>query len=513
MSALLLLAGLLLSGGDVRFDESTLEFEGRLLDHRFVDPDGDGVSSLCVALLRPDGTRELRLHALEPRRIAPRPSHTVPVLEDVLAYGFADVREEPGEELLFLTRTGAYSYSLTREGYRGNIARLATLDLIYSVPDRRELPFWAYTVPGGAGERDLVLLPGRGGLVALGPSRDGESGDPYEVRTGFRADGREVDTGDERGEVSLSGRGGVRLSFRGGSDGDGPFLDEGDQAGSLLRGGESYRAPALVDLDGDGLRDLLLQVEDELRVYLCGADGLPSAPTRVEVLPPELEEAALTLVELNGDGRLDLLARVSEEGSALENSEQRLFLHLAGPGRLLQEAPAQVLRFEAATLRASVADLHGDGRPDLLLRKFTMPSVIESVSGLEFELAHLAFFGTGERVPFERKPALNQVEVFGAESVGDAIKRRRLERDCDGDGLPDLVEVDTRGRIAVRRVLRDSGFFSGETWELEESAWKRFETRGSILSLEVHDLDGDGLADLVSPGPRSITLLLSERGR
>ncbi len=75
------------------------------------------------------------------------------------------------------------------------------------------------------------------------------------------------------------------------------------------------------------------------------------------------------------------------------------------------------------------------------------------------------------------------------------------------------MEVDARGRIAIRRVVRDSGFFSGETWELEETAWKRFETRGSILSLEVHDLDGDGLADLVSPGPRSITVLLSERGR
>lgn len=510
MSLALLLLAAGLGPADVRFDDASLEFDGRLLDHRFVDPDGDGTSALCVAILRPDGTRELRLHALETRRIAPEPSHRVPVLEDVLAYGFADVREEPGAELLFLTRSGAYSYSLTRDGYRGNIARLATVDLIYSVPDRRELPFWAYTVPGGAGEQDLVLLPGRGGLVALGPRREGEGEEPYEVWSSFRPDDRVRDGGDGA-EAAVSGSGRMRISFTAAAE-DGPFLDDG-AGSSLISGGESYRAPALVDVDGDGRRDLLLRVEEELRVHLCGDAGLPSAPTRVELLPPELEDATLTLVELSGDGFLDVLATVEEDEGALENSEQRVFVHLGGPDRLLSEAPAQVLRFEAATLRASVGDLNGDGRPDLLLRKFVMPSVLESVSGLEFELAHLAFFGTGGRVPFERKPALNHVEVYGAETIGDVVKRRRLEMDCDGDGRLDLVEVDARGRIAIRRVVRDSGFFSGETWELEETAWKRFEARGSILSLEIHDLDGDGLADLVSPGPRSITVLLSERGR
>lgn len=513
MSLVLLLTGAALAAGDVRFDDASLEFDGTVLDHRFVDPDGDGTTSLCVALLRPDGTRELRLHPLEERRLAPEPSHAIPVLEDVLAYGFADVREEPGEELLFLTRTGAFSYSLERNGYRGNITRLATLDLIYSVPDRRKLPFWAYTVPGGAGDRDLVLLPGRGGLVALGPREEGDEGeDPYVARARFGAEGLERDEGSSMPDAGVSGRGGLQLNFEL-ARGEGPFLAEGPE-GSLLSGGESYEAPALVDVNGDGLRDLLLLDDDRLRVHLCGPRGLPSAPTRVELVPEELrEQPTLTLVELNGDGYLDVLASSAGERGSFTNDEQRVFVHLGGPEHLLSERPDQVLRFEAATLRAFAGDLNGDGRTDLLLRKFVMPSAVEAVSGLEFELSHLAFFGTGGRVPFERKPALNHSESYDVDTIGEVVKRRRLERDCDGDGLLDLVEVDVRGRIAIRRVVRDSGFFSGETWELEDSAWKRLDARGSILALEVHDLDGDGLADLVSPGASSITVFLSDRGR
>lgn len=525
MSALglTLLAAIAAAPGDeVRHIDASLEFDGELLDHRFVDPDGDGTLSLCVAVRKKDGTRELRLHALTRRGVDPEPEHSIAVLEDVLAYGFADVRDEPGAELLFMTRTGAYSYSLTKDGYRGNILRLATLELLYNVPDRRALPYWAYTVKGGAGDRDLVLLPGREALAVFGPRRttedDGarEAPDPYEVWALFDGSGGETwSPGDDEEGASMSGSGQLELQI---SRRDQEiFLSSAAVSGSLISAGESYQAPALVDLDGDGRRDLVLLVEDNLHIHMASTGGISAVATRVEALPEVIADAPgsadIEFADLNGDRYLDLLVRIESDSEGFENSEMRVLVLLGAEGRLVPEEPQQVFRFEAGMLRLHVADANADGRPDLLMRKFVLPSMLETVSGLEFELTHLAYFGQEGRLPFERKPDLNQTEVYGTQNIGEAIKNRKLLLDCDGDDIPDLVEVDVKGRIAIRRLKRESGFFSGESWELDENAWKRFDARGAVLSLDVLDVNADGLADIVSPGARSLTLLLSSRVR
>jgi len=497
--------------------DASLEFDGEILDQRFLDIDGDGRDSLCVALRRRDGRRELRI--LEPRRhgFDSKPEHVVSVLEDVLAYAFAEVREEAGRELVFLTRSGAYSYSLTREGYRGNIARLLEEELLYDVPDSRSLPYWPYVLPREGG--DLLLLPGRSDFAVWGPRRDasgqstGEVAPPYEawMRIGGARPRRET-AEDDDGGVTVSGSGDYVLAL--GGDSDDIFLRDSGRAASLLSDGKSFPAPAQVDLDGDGRLDLVLRKGDEFWIYLHGPDGFAPEPSRVEPLPEYIadrdDDHSFWFADLNGDAWLDLVVRSAGDVEGIENAQVRVLVLLGSSGRLLPEEPAQVLRFEAANLRVDVVDVNGDGRADLSMRKFTVPSVIETVSGIEFELTYLAYFATGkDSLPFERKAALNQSQTFDLDSLGDAIKSRHLKLDCDGDGLPDLVEVDLRGRIVVRRLRHESGFFTGESWELDESPWRRFDVLGAIQSLEVLDVNDDGLADIVSPGEDSLTLLIS----
>ncbi|HIE93255.1 MAG TPA: hypothetical protein EYQ83_10470, partial [Acidobacteria bacterium] len=54
--------------------------------------------------------------------------------------------------------------------------------------------------------------------------------------------------------------------------------------------------------------------------------------------------------------------------------------------------------------------------------------------------------------------------------------------------LADLVDMDLDGHLAIYRVRHESGFFSGETWSLERTPWKRFDVRASIENLNVEDL-------------------------
>ena len=501
----------------------SLEFDGDVLDYQFVDISGDGVRSLCVGLRLDDGRRELRIFESARRGFGPEPRHSISILEDVLAYGFADVRKEPGKELLFITRSGAYSYSLTRQGYRGNIQRLLTEDLIYDVPDSRSLPYWEYTInsPGG----DLILLPGRDWFSVWGPrgedseGAEGESADPYSQiarcgadAPGFRRKVKEVEP-EARG-VSFSGRGRMRLDMEVPDD---DIMLSSDVSLTVLADGRTYPAPALVDLNGDGHRDLVVRVKDQLSIYLWNPEGIPDKPTRVETLPEYLKvtsaQVNLEFVHLNSDRHLDILVRVKEDTEGFENAQLRVLALLNDGKRLIPEEPSQVFRFEAGVLRLGVVDINRDGLPDLLVRKFLLPSILETVSGLDFEMTYLAYLGTdkGDR-PFERKPSLNQTEMFDEGNFAEAIKRRTVGLDCDGDGTPDLVEVDLKGRIVVRRLRYESSFFSGDAWELDESAWKAFDVRGTILSVDVLDLNDDRIADIVSPGRRSLTMLLSTRG-
>lgn len=496
--------------------DASLEFEGELLDHRFVDLNGSGQLSLCVAIRLPGGRRQLRIHSPSRRGYQAEEPQTISVLEDVLAYTFADVRKEKGKELVFLTRTGAYSYSLTLDGYRGNIQRLLTDELIYDVPDNRSLPYWGYVIKADGGDR--ILMPGRDEFAVFGPARrsDGEVADPYVKWSQFgsvdkKQEEAPAEQSDDEGSVSMTGSGQIRVDLQNAGE---IFLVDSERSSTLLADGKSYPAPALVDLNGDDRPDLVLRKGDSLRVHIAGPNGIPSQPTRVEELPDYLlgEDLDLRLefAHLNGDKRLDLVARVQEEVDGFENAQIRVLILLNDGRRLIPEQAQQVFRFEAAVMRVNVVDVNGDGLQDLLMRKFMLPSLLETVSGLEFELSYLLYLAedSGSR-PFERKPVLNQSEVFDESNFGDAVKSRHLRLDCDGDGVPDLVEVDLNGRIGVRRLRHESGFFSGDSWELDESPWKRFDTRGAVLSLEVLDVNDDGIADIVSPSRDSLTLLLS----
>ena len=291
-----------------------------------------------------------------------------------------------------------------------------------------------------------------------------------------------------------------------------PFLGTGS-SGNLLNDRFSIQAPALVDVNGDDQDDLLLLDRKTLKVHLAGPSGIPREPSRVEKLPDFLtrngQRAALRLVDINGDGRVDILGMWSEDVDGFENSEWRIYAMLSKPDRLLPEKPDQVLRFIAAELRATVTDVDGDGRPDLAIRSFELPSVLETVTGLEFKYSHLLYLGE-KKGAFSRRPALKQERTFDEESVSEVLANRVLSMDCSGDGVADLVEVNLAGQLGVRRVRKDSSFFGGDSWAIDEGYWKQYTSRGSVTSLSVLDLNGDQLGDIVSASDSVLTVYLSQ---
>lgn len=518
---LALVAALAADSNESHFVDVSLPVDGRLLASAFVDVDMDGRDEVVLAVRLDGGARELRVHALGADTLAREPRHVFKVPTDVIAWTVADVRAEAGREIVYLTRGGAFALSPTADRLRGNVARLIDAPLLYDVPDPLALPHWKYVV--AAGGREWLLLPDRDGFALFAPVEGAAADAPWAARVRWDA----TATGDSSAAIGRANEG-----ERGGTDGDSadgnrrgagfdislgsdlePFLGESSTT-TLASDGRAISAPALVDLDGDRVRDLVVLDGQELRVHLGNANGFAVAPSRVEKLPDYLRRgdntATLELVDLDGDGRLDVLATWNEEFEGFENVEWRLLVLLGTKERLFPTEPNQVLRFEAANVSAEIGRIDGDALPDLVVRTFAVPSVVAAATGLTFEQTQLVYVGV--RGGFERKPLFRQSRTFDENGVREVIANRVMRMDMSGDGLGDLVEVALDGKVAIKRLRKESGFFSGTTWQIDEAPWKSYATRGSVLSLDVRDLNGDGLGDVVSRAENGLTVLLSKKG-
>jgi hypothetical protein len=438
---------------EAHYLDNSFDLDGSLADWRFVDLQGSGDLELALSVARAGGERELRLHGFAGATLSQEPRLSLSILPDVVGWGVADVRAEAGRELVFLTRSGAWSYSTTLPGYRDNVARLTQEELLYDMPDAGRLLFWEYFVQGEGFDR--VLLPGREQLSLWGPAEAGSGAElPYarwaSLPTGFDEEEEESETPAVEGDVDSDSD----------SDSDAdedydasPFLPEGNRGGStLLADAFSYAAPALLDIDGDGFEDLITLWDERLAVFLGHARGFPAEPSRVEPFPEAFGdeddvERDVRLVDVDGDARLDLIARIADEADGFENRVHRLLVYRGKPGGWFGEQPDQVLRFEAGDLEYRVVDVDGDGSADLQVEKLVLPSLVGTVTGIEFTFERLLFLG--ERGRFARRPAFKDAEKYDAESAFQLATRRNWRHDCNGDGIADLVELDLQGNRAT----------------------------------------------------------------
>ena len=526
------------SDGEVGFTQLTIRVEGQLLDTRFADMDGDGRRDLITTVVarRPGlpARREIRIHSQAADGSFPlQPTRVIAVPDDVIVYGFADVRDEPGRELLLMTRSGIHSLSPQVEGLRDNLRRLASRDLLYQVPSSRSLSSWSYVLEQ-PGAHDLILVPGADGLAVWGPAArsggtGGTGGTAGASTTGSDGAGeRPADDyaelanfgGGTDGGFSIKSPGAVQVSavgIRGSIDAGrnrGLFLEDAPAAYAALLQAEMHTdAPALADVDGDGRKDIVFFDGKTLRIHLA-ASGFSATPSRVETVPawlnPDDGDLILHLRDLDGDGDVDAYARVAPEKAGLEHATYSYFILKNDGRRLFPEEPQQVLRFEGNGTDSELTDVDDDGRLDLVITKYELPSLTDLAGGFKLTRSAMVYFA-GDDEPFERKPAIKDEQLFTIDSLQDALVDRHISGDFSGDGLADLVEVDLTGHVVIRRVTKEHHFFGGDEWKVEEAPWKRLDLGTSLSGLQLEDVNGDGLGDLINPGTDSLTLMLSHR--
>ncbi len=260
------------------------------------------------------------------------------------------------------------------------------------------------------------------------------------------------------------------------NDGKGVFRDV--SSSHFLNGPFKIQNTCLAagDFDKDGDVDLILGDAVGEDVYLLNDGKGRFRRTVSPYFPFVLKNTrGLAAADVDGDGDLDLV-RIGPGGAGKYWAQ---VFRNDGKGRFKGNAPFFTGRGIAYDHRPLVADLDGDGDPDLVLGLF-FPQGSKPPSGL-------VFFNDGKG-NFTMKPAGSSVAGFPGECL-----------DLDGDGDKDLVLSGTSpvlpGYFTPLAAWNDGkGTFSPPTSLAPAIFTNSFSMSFKVLG---GDFDGDGLPDLL----------------
>lgn len=509
-AAALLLLVPVLACGQTDFASNFVAFELKRennFDPLFThDIDGDGNKDVIVAHYLPGIGRELQIYLQQPDGSFSANPLQVEIKSEIIAVGFADLRPDPGTELVLLANNGVFSLSAMQPGYAGNIRQLLSWDLIASMPNFESLQFFESLVDfNNDGFVDMILP----GIEAYGIFL-GKGNEEFELvttlstineSTAARARselGTELDA-----QVGINPEDGVVLQVNArrrtpfnnfveqwqGDDATSDFLLQSEKwMPSLLRG--HFNNDELIDL-------VYLNVgEDQLgqlNIHLQqGSGGFQQQPDWIGSVDTG---GNWQLVDINLDSVLDLLL-VRGDGD-----EWTVQMYLNQDGLFDLQQPSQVMRFSGYDVRLDFLRLRENEPPVLSVSYYTIP-VVEAVRNASINRT-LLLFSTDTASPgqiFSRRPDSQLQETFSATNVRGLSEQLSLRYDITGEGDKDALYITANGSLAAKQI--DSALQIADT-----PFWEYVSDR-SVFQFEVLALNADAFPDLLLRHGTSTSILV-----
>lgn len=483
---------------------------------QMADMNGDGLLDLIVPLWSSDTGRQLHIYWQQAdQRYPPQPSRVIDIRSEIVAVALADIRPEPGDELLLITGSTVFSLSSAMDGYSGNLRRLFDWPLSAAIPNAQITRFLPRpTDNNGDGFVDL-LLPGADSYGWFTGAED----EQFTLSHQFSTVNTEVDESDL---PPPAGRFATNISF---NAQDGLLVDVQVRSGSLFEdflqqasNGNDADNRSLLEIDRwmpaaimapmsqAGAHDLVyLNIGNDLfgqvNIVTMSADGGFSAQPDWQA-PVEMRGDFL-LMDFNGDGLQDIV-RVQEDGSNWSVS----FFGNRGFGSKESSNESgpfdfnradQVMRFSGYDLRLSAMPILGN-TPQLSVSYYTIP-VVNAVRDASIVRTTLLFNRSSGQGVFNSRPDFLLEESFSASTVRGLSSPIVFDADLNADGRRDALYLTPEGTLAAKTI--DDNLRLAAT-----PFWQHVPTR-SITGFTVRDLNGDGRPDLILDHSNTVTVLVS----
>lgn len=470
------------------------------------DLNGDGASDIIISHYQPGLGRELHIYHQQADGSFAATPQRIEIKTEIIAVGFADVRPQPGTELILFAANALYSLSSTIDGYAGNIRQLLQWDLIATVPNLERVLFIDSIVDiNNDGFVDL-LLPGDNVYGFF----KGTGAEQFELVSTFSTINQAIPQAGRRdndgldANISINPERGVVVEIT--AQAPSPFADYIEQWGeteaevtSLLRSEQWMPAATLALLDDDDLLDIAyINVGEDGRGQLnihyqslaVGFGELPDWTGSLET------SGDLQLIDLNGDRQVDLY-RLSGDG---DEWDARFFLNHNGEFNLQQ--PNQIMRFSGYDVRLSFIDLATASTPVMNVSYYTVPlvDVIRNASINRIQL----LYGAAQVEPnqvFNRRPDSRLQESFSASNVRGLSEQMSMRYDVDGDGSVDALYITDSGTLAAKKIGRDLRIADQPFWE--------YVSPRTVFGFEVLQLNDDSRPDLLLRHGSATTILVS----
>ena len=237
-----------------------------------------------------------------------------------------------------------------------------------------------------------------------------------------------------------------------------------------------YFLTFVYDFNGDGWPDILVYSwPGKETAWYENPQGRPGHWNR-HVIFAETDNESPQLGDMNGDGKPELICHT---GGRLGYAEAD-WSDPAKPWTFHPISPEDKKKYFRYTHGYGFGDLNGDGRPDLLERDGWWEQPADNSKGAEWKFHPVPFAPAGAR--------------------GGA---QMLVYDVNGDGLPDVITSwDAHGYgLAWYEQVRKDGEISFREHMImnKEPSDNRYGVKFTQLhSMELVDMDGDGVKDLVT---------------
>lgn len=268
-------------------------------------------------------------------------------------------------------------------------------------------------------------------------------------------------------------------------DGTGHFGSPIELAVENRQIGYYFFTSAALDFNGDGCPDAAMgDVEGKVFLFAGDCAGNFKHPAAIPLDMGDVP-AQLSVADVNGDGHPDLVASgmVSIWGQGASSGRLLMVALADGQGGFQH---SQVYRAGDSLVGFAVGDLNGDGKPDVL-----------AVAQNEDSLYEFLNDGSGNFGAPQGRAQLSMHGIHGSEtySYNDGVDSLPLFGDVNGDGRTDVVYIDSAvdektWSVAASLNLGTQGF--------ADPIYSTINTNNTFIASNVlGDFHGNGKPDLV----------------